>query len=138
MIDENDVVEAVATYLEGAGFRISQKRSTTQHGIDLIAEHNLTGEKIMVEAKGGTSTVKGSNRYGRPYTRSQVFDRVSKGFYTAAVLHCSRRDLEKEHVALAIPETDYFLRYANDVKPIAAQLGIRILIVKEDRTVYEL
>lgn len=138
MIDENDVVSAVAAHLEKAGYRISQQLSTVQHGIDLIAENEQTGEILLVEAKGGTSTVLRSNRYGRPYTQSQVLDRVSKGFYTAAVLHGARRVPDREHVALAIPETDHFLRYARDVKPTAEKLGISILVVKDDRTVYEL
>jgi Holliday junction resolvase-like predicted endonuclease len=138
MIDENDVVNAAAAHLERQGFQIREKRLTTEHGIDLIADHPATGTKILVEAKGGTSSRRGSNRYGKPYTQSQVLDRVSKGFYTVAALHASRRDPDRERVALAIPETKDFIRYGNDVKPITKPLGIQILMVKDDGTVYEL
>jgi Holliday junction resolvase-like predicted endonuclease len=138
MLDENEVTEAVAAHLSQKGFRIIQKLNTTQKGTDLIVTNDQTDETFFVEVKGGTSTVRSSNRFGKPYTQSQVLDRVSKGFYTAAVLHSGAQGAAKARVALAIPETKHFLRYANDVKPAADELGIRILVVKDDRSVYEL
>jgi len=39
LLNENDVVNAVCSYLEGAGYKILQRCSTTNQGIDIIAKH---------------------------------------------------------------------------------------------------
>ena len=94
MLDENDITEAMSAFLISNGWQITQKLSTREKGVDLKAK-KPDGSEIWVECKGGTSSFKGSNRFGKPYTPSQVFDRVSKGAYTAMCMQAesSRRIL---------------------------------------------
>jgi len=72
MLDENEIIEAVCGYLSAQGYTIVERLRTTQHGTDVIATHSHMG-RLLIEAKGGTSTRAGSPRFGRSYDPSQVF-----------------------------------------------------------------
>jgi hypothetical protein len=71
VLTENDVVEAVCTYLLEIGYEINQKLTTTQTGIDIVAT-NSCGTKCYVEAKGATSSKRESSKYGTEFDLSQV------------------------------------------------------------------
>ena len=133
MLNENHVVDAVCRYLETQGFVIASKCTTTDHGIDIIAK-NASGRRLLVEAKGGTSAREGSPRYDKGFNRSQVFDRVSKGFYTAACLLQGSPD-SGDQVALAFPDTEWFRDYLGRVKTALDTLHVSVFLVREDLSV---
>jgi len=129
MLDENAVVEAVCSFLGQKGYVIKSKCSTTEQGIDVCAEKPSTGERIEVEAKGGTSSRQGSNRFGKPYTESQVIDRVAKGFYT--VFKMKGEGLPNTRFVLAVPDTRWFRKHLNPVRPACEAAGIGVLLVTD-------
>jgi len=134
LLNENDIISAICDYLERIeGYVIVQKLGTTQKGIDIIAKHPEQPGRLLIEAKGGTSSRDGSNRYGKEYTETQVFDRVSKGFFTVTKMLVECKD--NDDVALACPDTVTFRKYLNQIKPALDKLGIKVFLVKEDRTV---
>src|SRR6266404_3139709 len=118
MLDENDVVEAVCYHLEVKGYRILQRCSTKQHGIDIIAESPSMKGRLLIEAKGGTSSRDGSARFEKGFNRTQVFDRVAKGFFTTACMYCDRKD--GDEVAMAFPDTPLFRDYVARIKSVTA------------------
>ena len=124
MLDENDVVDRACAQLVQGGHRIVQRLTTTQRGIDIIAEKD--GVRLLVEAKGSTSSRAGSERHGKPYAQSQVFDRVSKGFYTAATL---RTKNPKARVALAFPDEPWFRGYVKAIDGPLARLEVEVIWV---------
>ena len=126
-MDENAVVAAICTHLTNAGYAILQRLSTTGQGIDMIAKHPNKSGRLLVEAKGGTSSRVGSARYGKPYDDNQVFDRVGKGFYTAGCLY-SRHRANGDEVALAFPDLPLFRKYIGLVKPALVDLGITVFL----------
>lgn len=126
MLDENDVIEALAAHLQREGYEIIQRLHTTEKGIDLVAVRT-SGVRLHVEAKGGTSSKEGSNRFGKPYTQSQVFDRVSKGFYSAVALRA--KIPSSDEVALAVPDTPVFRKYLVPIAGISSNLNIQIILV---------
>jgi hypothetical protein len=134
-MDENQVIEAVCSHLERAGFAITQRLHTTAQGIDVMARHRSTGAELYVEAKGGTSSRAGSNRYGKDYTQSQVFDRVAKGILTTMHLRDTYASKAKISVALAVPDSPWFRRYLTDVASQLATLEIGVLMVAPSGTV---
>jgi len=136
MLDENDVIEILSAYLKQEGYEILQALHTTEKGIDLIAHKPGMIGRLFVEAKGGTSSREGSNRFGKPYTKNQVFDRVSKGFYSVVLLRAEH--LGPDEVAFAGPDTTWFREYLQPIIPTAEQLGIKIFLVSEDRSVSRL
>jgi hypothetical protein len=133
-LNENQVVDATCEFLESNGVTVEQRCTTKQKGIDIIARRPGSVRKLLIEAKGGTSTDPSSKKYGEDYVSRKVYDVVAKAFYAGV---CLRSDPEHEgnEVALAFPSTDLFLRY---VKPLAAALirmSIGLMLVSPDRTV---
>ena len=133
MLDENDVVEAVCAYLPSQGYRVTEKRTTVEQGVDIVAVHQ-SGTTLLVEAKGATSSRPGSNRFGKPYTPSQLFDRTSKGFYTAAQL---RSQNPSSLVALAFPAERLLQKHMQDVRSALYALHIDVLWVTDEGVRWE-
>lgn len=127
-LDENEVIKALAEHLKREGYEIVQMLHTTEKGVDLIAKHCQSGRSLHVETKGGTSSRPGSNRFGKPYTQSQVFDRVSKGFYTAILLRAKVQSTDD--VALAVPDTPWFRDYLEPILSVAKTLNIGIFLIR--------
>lgn len=132
-MDENEVVEAVARFLENQGYVLKQKLTTREKGIDIIASYPEKGQ-ILVEAKGGTSTRKNSSRYGKPFKKSQVFDRVAKGFYTVTEM---KENNGNSTVAFAMPKTDWFEEYLGNIRNSLSALDIKAFLVNENGSVEE-
>lgn len=128
MLDENQVVSAVCTHLTNGGYQIIQQLGTTNQGIDIIATPPNGSNRLLIEAKGGTSSRVGSARYGKPYDENQVFDRVGKGFFTAGCLY-SQYQKAGDQVALAFPDSVLFRKYLTTVKPALRTLGIDVYLV---------
>jgi Holliday junction resolvase-like predicted endonuclease len=135
-MDENHVIDAVCHYLRESGYEISQRLHTTQQGVDIVAKNRTSNLTLQIEAKGGTSSQVGSARFGKPYTSSQVFDRVAKGFYTVCQM-LSEAKSSNSRVALAVPDTYLFRKYLSAIKPIVRNLGVGVLLVSESRKVSE-
>jgi hypothetical protein len=128
-LDENQIIAAVCAHLQAIGFVVTQRLHTTEHGVDIVARNGANGRTIYVEAKGGTSSREGSARFGRPYTQSQVFDRVSKGVFTALELRARYPDRTTVEVALAVPESRWFRSYLTPVRRELADAGLTVLFV---------
>jgi hypothetical protein len=133
MLDENAVVNSLCSHLESSGYGILKRCKTTEKGVDIVALDSQSRRILKIEAKGGTSSVENSNRFGQPYTQTQVFDRVSKGVFTALQLHASRE--EDEDAALAVPNTRWFRYYLDPVRSTLESFGIKVFLVNEDGTV---
>ena len=130
-MDENQVIEAVCRHLEKRGLVVKQRRHTTEHGVDVIAEDPRSGSTIYIEAKGGTSSRDGSARFGKPYTQTQVYDRVSKGVFTALQLRGQYSDRHAAQVFLAVPDSKWFRRYLASVGTQLSAAGLGVLFVDE-------
>ena len=84
MLREGDVIDAVCRCLEARGYRIDQRLSTEETGIDIIASRG--SNRILVEAKGATSSRESSSRYGKRFSSSQRKDHVAKELLALAQL----------------------------------------------------
>ena len=51
-MDENRVIAALCPYLEWEGYRIKQRLTTTEHGVDVIAEHVTSGQNPSHRGEG--------------------------------------------------------------------------------------
>ena len=83
MLTESDVIKAVCRFLGSRGYRVTQALNEMQTGDDIVA-WSADGKKIMIEAKGETSSKSHTSRFGKPFSSGQVLDHVSKAFYRAA------------------------------------------------------
>jgi len=132
-MNENEVTEAVCAHLRATGWQVVSRCSTTEQGVDVVAKCN--GLDCFVESKCGTSSRPGSARYGKSYTESQVFDRVAKGFYTAACLRNEKGNAPV--VGLALPDNRWFRKYIARISSSAKALRITFYWVAEDHSVAE-
>ena len=128
MITENDVVRAVADHLQVQGYRIDRQLSMVERGIDIDAVHPARGERLLVEAKGATSSKVGSSRFGKPFSPNQAKSHVSVAFYCGAKL-VQRHAKEGTRVALAFPDDKNHRRLIEDIEAVLGSLNIAVFFV---------
>lgn len=92
----------------------------------------LGGRKLVVEAKGETSSSETTSRYGAPFSGKQVFSHVSK-----AVLKAVRAYSQGAEPGMAFPETRLHHKEVALIEPALAALGVTVFWVDRDRTVTE-
>jgi hypothetical protein len=133
-LTENDVVKAIAAYLRSDGYRIDQVLSTNEHGIDIVGVHERKNRKILVEAKGGTSSKPNTNRYGKRFTPSQAQSHISVALYCAARLH-ETAEAESADIALAFPDDTTHRKLVENIRKALRLLGITVYFVGADSKV---
>ena len=129
MLTEDEVIDAVVSYLEERHWEIVSRCTAVQRGDDLVAQRD--GERLVVEAKGAGSSKPGTARYGMSFSSGQAFDHVAK-----AILKGLRVASEHEdRPAVALPDDRNHRRWVEPVTPALVQVGITVFWVAEDRTV---
>ena len=134
MLTENDVVQAVAAYLTQNGYRIESALSTDERGIDIVAINLKTERRLLVEAKGGTSSKAHTARFGNPFNSGQALSHVSRAFYTAATLR-QKYVANHDEIALAFPEDSNHRALVDNISTALQALNIIVFFVGEDRSV---
>lgn len=132
MLTENDVIDAVVSYLKGKGWNIDAISRTNQRGIDILAKKGRSS--LAIEAKGGTSNRRGSSRYGKPFTTSQKLDHVSCALYTAVSVVSDG----KHRAGIALPSDAKHMDLITRIKPALKALKMIVFLVDDDRTVREI
>ncbi|WP_203296525.1 hypothetical protein [Luteirhabdus pelagi] len=135
MLTENDIVEKLADYLKTNGYVIEQKLTTNQTGIDLIAENN--SEKLYIEAKGETSSLKTSNRYGKPFNRNQVKSHIGVALLATMRVITSKPAGNRTKVGIALPDNEEQRRVISQIIDALKQLEIKIYWVTNDTITIE-
>lgn len=132
MLTENAVIRAVKAHLQAAGYRVDKTRSTLERGIDLEAVNSATGRRLLVEAKGGTSSKKTTARYGKRFTRNQARSHVSVALYHVAKL---RQHYPTSQLGMAFPDDDNHRALVDDIRSALDVLGITVFFVNPARRV---
>lgn len=137
MLLESDVINAVCKKLESHGYFIHQKLQTNQHGDDIIAEKiGLHPCKIFIEAKGETSSRKGSERYGKPFDSAQVRVHVAEAFYKSAQVLSRETDEGVEILSgIALPDTKLHRSCVKNIQPVLTSLQIIVFWVDESNNI---
>ncbi len=136
LLNENEVVDAVAEHLSVCGFEIVQALHGHQRGVDIIARRADMGV-LHVEAKGGTSTVVTSKKYGQPMSPGEVRINVAEAFYTAAIAATPHPDAGRGDVAAAVAFHDdaRHRRYVDPLRAALDQLGVGVFWVRSPKQV---
>lgn len=129
MLTENDVVDSLTDYLQAKGYRIIQSLSTSEKGVDIIAE--LKGQTLYIEAKGETSSKEGTKRFGKPFTNSQINTHVSRAILTAMKILESQPSGDQTISGIALPDTNRHNKLINSVKTSLQQLNIQIFWINQ-------
>lgn len=133
MLTENNIIDILANYLEKKeGYEIKNKLTTTQRGVDILAEKN--GVTLYVEAKGETSSKESSNRHGKPFTKNQVGTHVSVAILTSLKILSKDNDASRK-VAMAFPDNKNHRDIIELIAPALRRAGIVTYLVKENSVI---
>jgi hypothetical protein len=134
MLTENEIVQTLAGYLSQNGYRIDKQLTTLEQGIDLDATHATTGQRILVEAKGGTSSKESTARFGKPFSQNQAKSHVSVALYCAAKM-LQKYAPEAAQVALAFPDDRNHRGFVEAISTALTKLEITVFFVDQNRQV---
>ncbi len=134
MLYEGDVIDAVCSHLEQAGYTIKQRLRPNQHGDDIIAI-GRNQQEVYIEAKGETSSLETTARYGKPFDDAQCRDHVANAFYKAAVTLQNTPASVTRRVGIALPDTACHRRLAQQIEQVLARLSIDTVWVDSQKHV---
>lgn len=135
MLTENDVVNTLTQYLISAGYQIRQNLSTKEKGVDVIAENGL--EVLYVEAKGETSSLQNSKRYGRPFNKNQIKTHISVAILASLQIISKLPSRAKTRVVIALPDTPEQRLVINQISSTLKRLELRIYWVSNNVVIVE-
>lgn len=127
LLDENQVVKCVCDYLKDNNYEIEQSLFTDEKGYDIIA--NKDGKKLIIEAKGATSSKPGSKRFENGFNWNQVRSHVAVALYAAGQVINSNPEYE---VGIALPYNKQHIRAVNEIQRLIVLLKIKIYWVCSD------
>jgi len=130
VLTENDVVKYVCEYLQDNDYRIEQKLTTSQTGVDIIAQ-NQNGQKIYIEAKGATSSKKSSSRFGKEFNTSQVKSHIGVALVATFKL---KQQFQNAEVVIALPGNDTHKNLISSMREPLLKSGVSIFFVHENGT----
>ena len=123
-IYEMDVIDAVCSYLRSRGYNIRRRvKKVTDKGNDIEAIAPDCTE-LYIEAKGSTSSRKGSARYGKEFNNNQKTDHVAKAVFKA-LSYVSGKKLG----GIALPDDHEHREIVKEVELALKQVGIRVFFV---------
>jgi hypothetical protein len=130
MLTESQVITAVCRYLRKNGFHVTQHLSEKQRGRDIIAVAKNGRDKIAIEAKGETSSMSHTRRYGKCFNSGQVTDHVAKALY------CAARDTSLQmRAGVAFPKNAAHMKCVEKILPALKRLRIEVFWVRCDKSV---
>ena len=130
MLYEDDIVDAVCAHLRRNKFTVIQKLSAKERGDDIIATGRGRISKLHIEAKGETSSRRGSGRYGSPFRGFQIQDHVANAFFRAA-----KMAIDGRVGGMALPKNTAHEQCVATIQHAIDALGIIVFWVAPDRSV---
>jgi hypothetical protein len=127
VITENDVVEATCVELKAHGWEVLTRANTQQRGPDIVARRD--GQRLVIEAKGGTSARASSNRFGMRFNAGQVHSHVGRAL-VEALTAISAGDI----AAVALPDERLHRLLIGRMATALDRAGVHVIWVDEDAT----
>ena len=131
MITQDEVVAAVAGYLQRQGWEILQAGHIVQIGHGISARKGAND--LTVTAIGATSSRRETARYGLEFTPSQKLTHVSRAFYRAGKIFN-----DGKQPGIALPKTEQHVRLIDNVDLALLDLGVVVFFVSCNGVVEEM
>ncbi|MFB5088317.1 hypothetical protein PGC35_14120 [Psychrobacillus sp. PGGUH221] len=129
MLTENDVISAVCRYLQNMNFEIRQALHTSEKGIDIIAKKDEFS--LFIEAKGATSALKTSSRYGKLFNKSQIKSHVGQALLAVMKIATEYSEVENVKIGIALPDNEGHRELISEISFAIEKLCIYIFWVKD-------
>ncbi|RVD48608.1 MAG: hypothetical protein EOS30_11150 [Mesorhizobium sp.] len=123
---EQGVVDAIEAWLDANGFSEIKAIEAGARGYDIAAKRDETGERWLIEAKGGA--------YSGTDTSNDAWSRTGAAFLMTAGWRF-QKDIPGERFAIGIPSSRWFDVHVGRIRPAMAYLGISVFQVSDDGTV---
>ena len=133
-LNENQVIDIIRGYLMTLGFTECSVNYTGSTGIDLVSCNPKTGEAYAIECKGETSSKSDSAKFGKSFNSGKVEHSVGRAVYTTLKqlslnLEPSPKRNPKQRVAMGFPDSRFYRKHVEAIKPVLDRLGIAVFFV---------
>lgn len=132
---ENEVIDTVVLKLKSLSFKIISICNTKERGIDIVSEKQQY--TLLIEAKGGTSSMEESNNYGKPFDRNQARTHISVAIFTAMSLISKYKGSDKVIIGIALPYDKNHREFIEKLKYAFNKLEIVLFWVKYKEVLIE-
>jgi len=123
---EQGVVDAIETWLGTNGFSEIKALKAGERGYDIEAKRDDTGERWLIEAKGGA--------YSGADTSNNAWVRTGAAFLMTAGWRFEE-GIRGERFAIGIPSSRWFDVHVGRIRQALKYLGISVFQVRDDGTV---
>ncbi|RVD55398.1 hypothetical protein EN828_25205 [Mesorhizobium sp. M2D.F.Ca.ET.185.01.1.1] len=123
---EQGVVDAIEAWLQANGFSAVKAIKAGARGYDIAATRGDTGERWLIEAKGGA--------YSGADTSNDAWSRTGAAFLMTAGWRF-QNDIPGERFAIGIPSSRWFDIHLRRMSPALEYLGISVFQVRDEGTV---
>lgn len=124
MLTESQVIDAVCRHLSRRGWRIESRCSESQRGEDIVAFHRSRPVRVVIEAKGETSSKPASNRHGKAFSAGQATSHISRALYS------SMKSMKRGTICgMAFPKNDIHLERIQAIEPTLRKLRLEVFWV---------
>jgi hypothetical protein len=130
MLTENDIVTLLTDYLKKKGYEIHQSLGTTQKGVDIIAQNK--NHTLYIEAKGETSSMEHTNRFGNAFDGNQIKSHVSRAVLASMAILQNKPAGQKTKVGIALPDTGGHRELIDRILNPLKTLGIKVFWVTRE------
>jgi hypothetical protein len=135
VLTEPLILTLLRKFLRTRGYKNIVVINGRMHGDDLRATAPNGKFVLHVEAKGQTSSLEKSPRYGRPFSASQIRDHMATAIYKALCMRSFSKRGAKRRIALALPDIPAKRNVYNPVAKALHELEIGVFWISPDRSV---
>lgn len=135
MLNKDDVTEAVSLDFLKRGYSILKKPKGRRRGADVIARDPESKARVLVSAAGRTPLETEIEKPNAVHTESQVLECMTRSVYSALRMRNENQFSPGDQIALAFPDVPECQRYLSAEKPVLDSLGVKIILVNEDKEV---
>lgn len=126
MLSQNQVNDIACRFLEANGWTVTERRDARRPGKETTAERD--GRRLIVAPHGEGSSQPGTSRYGKEFTRGQVFNHVAN--LTARLLRKVRAG--HTEAVLAVPDNALNREAVGTMLDPLKRVGIGALWISRD------
>lgn len=126
-LNENHIIALLIEDLQKNNYQITHYATTRQTGYDIVAQQ--LDIKLIIEAKGATSSKSESNRSGQSFSTNQV-----KNHIATAILKAMETMTEQENclIGLAFPNNQVHRQRLEKSRCALQKLGLIVYLVSTD------
>ena len=104
-------------------------------GADIIARDPESKRRLFISAAGETRAEAAKEKPQSVWTESQVLRCMTRSVYSALTMRHEDQFDPGDQIALAFPDGPEYQKYLAVQKPVFDSLGVKVMLVREDKKV---